>query len=330
MLHLCFCFSDARDAGYYIHTLVALASVFANTSSSVCAHLLVDDSVPSGQREAFHALAERYGQQVIFYDMEKIDRLACGNVPEAYGTASLYRFFIHTRIDAPKVLYIDCDIIALLDVAEIFHWDTGEALFGAVLDSGLVNDKQRAAYLAQKHIVPGCYVNSGILLMQSRRIREEFPDFAETGLEMVRSQRFRYPDQDAINKIIQQRGPATLSLMPERFNYLVGHSDRSYQSHAGYMGKLLHYTRTKPWKVLTPAGLYYWKHRAQLTSIEETFSSMFTLEPHEHEYLFTYLLRTEAMRRWVNRVYDVSRQGFAEMILDRLLPERRKRKKRGL
>jgi hypothetical protein len=123
---------------------------------------------------------------------------------------------------------------------------------------------------------------------------------------------------------MQQRN-LPLQLLPEAFNFVLDVRDRAFLAGGGYRNKVLHFTRDKPWDALYPAALQYWKYHARCFPAEDTFARMEELAGHEHIYLYSFLLRTPALRHWVNRCHDVARQGFFATFLDRLFPARRKK-----
>lgn len=62
-LNVCYAFTDSNGE-YYRHVLTSLVSIFENTQSHVCAHILHDDTVSLQAREEFTIIAQRYNQEI--------------------------------------------------------------------------------------------------------------------------------------------------------------------------------------------------------------------------------------------------------------------------
>lgn len=327
MVHVCFCFTD-NTGSYHKHPLVALASVFDNTKSRVRAHLICDDTVPPPVREAFTALAARYGQEVVFYPAPEIPQAVLDNVRPCFGKGSLFRLFMPELIREERVLYLDCDIICTLDVREVFEHDLGGAPLAGVADAGLRDNPKSAAYLRNLGLAPDHYINAGVLLMDLEKIRRDFPDYKDATFTAIAESMLLYMDQDAINAYFQQRG-IELCRLPEAWNFMTGFTDQAYRDFSEYQNKIIHFTRDKPWKALYPAALLYWRYYALVFSDGQAFAAMETLGEHEHMYLYRFLLRNPKARRMVNRVYQISEQGLMETLLDRIFPSRKREKRRA-
>jgi lipopolysaccharide biosynthesis glycosyltransferase len=322
VLDVCLCFNDA-GGDYYRHPMVTLTSVVLNTRSPVRAHLLTDASLTGEARRAFGDLAVRLGCEILLYDSPEVDDAVVAKVPQCFGRGSLYRLFMPDLIQAGPVLYLDCDIVCALDIAPLFAKGLGGALVAGVTDRGVTEDARSRRRLRREGLSPESYVNSGVLLMDLDGLRRDCADMAPFVLEKIASRPLRYPDQDAMNAYFQEIG-AGVRLLPEKWNFVIGSKDRAFLPCAEYRGKMLHYTRGKPWKLRYPAGLLYWEYYARCFSAAEAFAGMEALAPHDHEDLFRWLLLRPGMRRMVGRLHDIEARGLANALLDRIFPKRRK------
>lgn len=323
MLHICYAFSDT-DGSYHHYALTALTSVFENTGSRVCAHLLVEESFKAEAREAFHRLAARYGQSVLFHDVPDVPPAVLKNVRAIFGKGTLFRLHIPELIREERLLYLDCDTICTMDIQEVFAMGAGDAAIAGAPDVSARNNPVFAAYLRGIGLFPAQYVNAGVLLMDLNKMRERHPDYAPAILAILAEKRLLYPDQDAMHLFFQQRGVG-MSFLPERCNFLMGYGDRAYLDRAEYENKILHYTRDKPWRALYPGALMFWGYWALCHSPEEALAGMAALDEHEHARLHRFILRDAGARGLLRRVYDLRRQGLWRSIADRVMPSRRKR-----
>lgn len=121
-----------------------------------------------------------------------------------------YRFCIPEIIDRPKVIYLDCDLIVLDDIADLFACQTGEAAI-----SGINNFMNRNVYYYIKDTLklePEKYVNCGVLVINSKKYTEQ--KIKEKFLQLVKNN-YRFLDQDIINIICYGK----ITLLPDKWNY---------------------------------------------------------------------------------------------------------------
>lgn len=98
-----------------------------------------------------------------------------------------------------KILYLDCDLIILGDLAELFQYDLQEKIIGAVPQ---VQFSYQNTFIENFGITSqGIYFNSGILLIDAVRWREA--EITKTALNFIakNATKFHYNDQDALNGI---------------------------------------------------------------------------------------------------------------------------------
>lgn len=325
MLNVCFCFSDTPGGGYYRHPLVAMISIFEHTKSKVCVHLFADEQLTDEKRVMFGEVATRYGQEVRFYPMQDIPEQTLARVPAAFGKGSIYRLFIPDYVTSDVVLYLDCDMIVSLDIAELFTCDLeGKALAG-VHDIGQSTDPESVAYLKGLGISPKHYINSGMLLMNCVRLREQHMGMKEAVFSLIANQSLRYPDQDALNLYFVDF-PGEVVLVSDRFNFVTGIGDRAFLPLSEYEDKIVHYTSSKPWNTLFPAALLYWKYYSFYFSVDEAFASIERLKDYKFLYLYRFLLRHTRLRRQLNRLREIMEVGLGEFVLNRVFHLRRKQK----
>ena len=324
ILNVCFCFTD-RSGSYYIHTLVALTSIFENTTARIRVHLICDDTLSEDSKQAFHRLVARYGHEVLIHAVPPISDAVVNNVKGDFGIGTVFRLFLPGIIQERSVLYLDCDVICTLDIQDVFAAKPASLPAAGAPDIGQRDDRESAARIRSLGLDPGYYVNSGVIVFDLERMRADYPDYTRATFASLEQQCLKYADQDALNIYFQNRR-VDICALPEAFNFVVGLRDREFFMPEEYAGKILHYTRDKPWDALYPAALFYWKYYALAFSSEEAFAGMERLKKHKYTYLFNFILKTPKIRRMVNRALQISEQGMWSTLLDRLLPGRRKKR----
>lgn len=134
---------------------------------------------------------------------------------------SLLKYYIPNVLpELNKVLYLDTDILVLHDLSELFNTDVHNVYLAAVKDPSW--------FFENAHVVElnlddrGFYFNSGVMLMNLAKIRE---DGLVQKLEDFTNNNFRtYMDQDAFNVVVGD----SVSLLPfedNAMNFFFEHID---------------------------------------------------------------------------------------------------------
>lgn len=131
------------------------------------------------------------------------NRLRCD-----YFTLTIYfRLFIPEMFpDIDKCVYIDSDVVLNADIAEFYDIELGDNLFGACADKSVSDVPELAAYMENAiGINRYRYINSGVLLMNAKKLREL--GFKDHFLHLLTTEAFDCiaPDQDYINAIAKNR-----------------------------------------------------------------------------------------------------------------------------
>ncbi len=125
------------------------------------------------------------------------NRLRCD-----YFTLTIYfRLFIPAMFPQyDKGIYIDSDVVVLGDLAELFETDLGDNYIGACADKSVVDVPPLANYMEEAVGVDrNSYINSGVLLMNLKKLREVKLD--SHFLSLLNTYHFDCiaPDQDYLN-----------------------------------------------------------------------------------------------------------------------------------
>ena len=158
-----------------------------------------------------------------------------------------------------RVVYLDCDLVVLDDIFELYDTDLNGMAIGAVEDARWA-DGATESRLARLGARPGApYVNSGVLVLdlhtwrRDNLARDLFAFVAEHGSLLLRH------DQDALNVVLQDRirlldkrwNVQTLMFSPAARKMLLPEDEAAKQArrHPG----IVHYsTGSKPWAFRAP------------------------------------------------------------------------------
>jgi lipopolysaccharide biosynthesis glycosyltransferase len=169
----------ACDDGYIPFLAVTLGTIKAHRDKnrSYNAKILHTGISKCHKTRILESLSEE-GFEVEFVDITsevaKIsDRL---HTRDYYSKSTYFRLFIPELYkDIDKALYLDCDLVLLSDVAELFDIDLKDNLVGAVSDGFVSSVPRLHDYVTERVGVnkPRDYFNAGVLLINCRRFREK-------------------------------------------------------------------------------------------------------------------------------------------------------------
>ena len=170
-----------------------------------------------------------------------------------YPQEIYYRIFAARYLpkDLDRVLYLDPDIIVNGSVYELYNLPMDDYYFAAASHIGSLLHKVNELRLGMDEDSP--YINSGVMLMNLKRLREE-QDYQEV-FDFIEKRRnfLALPDQDIISSLY---GSKIMALDSFRYNM----TERLYMQHAPFEKGLdlewirrnsviIHYCgRNKPWK----------------------------------------------------------------------------------
>ncbi len=173
---------------------------------------------------------------------------------------------IFTQFD--KAIYLDSDIAVLGDISELYNIELDNFILGGVND--IMHLKSRSYVTGELGLCADEYINSGVLLINSKLFREEkIKDKLFDELKVRPG--LRYPDQDLINIVCRGR----IKLLERKWNYiwhyLLKKRDQSLNLPEGEQEKyeeaskdisILHFTSSvKPWNNrLIPLSKKYWDY----------------------------------------------------------------------
>lgn len=194
------------DNSYAPYLNIALKSIIENASKEYDYKIIVlHEELDDFHKERISSLAnnnftiefKEMGEELENITDRAENRLRCD-----YFTLTIYyRLFIADMFpEYDKGIYIDSDIVVLGDISELYNKDLGNNLIGACPDHSVVDIPQLAKYMEKAiGISRYKYINSGVLLMNLKKLREI--KFSKQFLTLLNKYHFDCiaPDQDYIN-----------------------------------------------------------------------------------------------------------------------------------
>lgn len=141
--------------------------------------------------------------RVVKLDVKELYLSKFNNSPNSesfYTPYALLRLLAEDIYQIPdKVLYLDADIVAKGDIGELYHIDINRFEIGGVRD-----------YYGKFFFYPR-YLNSGVLLMNMRKIRDT--KMLSRALNLCQRRKVFLPDQTAINRYAKKK-----LILPSKYN----------------------------------------------------------------------------------------------------------------
>ena len=202
-------------------------------------------------------------------------------LPEFYIGSDYWSLDMYLRIlafeylpkELDKILYMDSDMQAFNDIEEIFDMDISNHTIAArkepwrFVDNNIKNSCANNNYDHE-------YFNSGVLLMNLKKIREIWTK--EKIIELITTMKLIFPDQDVLNKLCCEK---EIYFMNDRYNCFHTHMMTNYDEVIIDSPILMHYVGPeKPWTAETVKyqQTFFFKS-AKLTGIEEYITKGKTL-----------------------------------------------------
>lgn len=167
----------ATDDNYMPYLDVAISSLVSHTTDSIFYKIYV---LNTGLREDYKNTMkrlEKHNVEINFFDMsfyvaeikEKFKQVM------HFGLATYYRLFIQSLFPQyKKVLYLDCDIVVLEDVAKLYEFDLGENMLAGAVEQFVLHTEEYSTYTKSAlGIDSSKYINAGILIMDLEKFREQ-------------------------------------------------------------------------------------------------------------------------------------------------------------
>ena len=196
MIQICYGLMD-RDGRYSKFVGLSIMSILQNSQSQIQIHILHDSTLSNENLKKLLAV----DPTIKFYNID--DRFP--------GTiASMYRLLIPEVIDVSKAIYLDCDTIINLDIAELWNVDLGNFPIAAkpeheILPFEIPSEIRRQIdyeviypkpMIKNGSIRSEDYFNSGVLILNLKMIDGLF----DSSLEFLRNHpECIYIDQDPLN-----------------------------------------------------------------------------------------------------------------------------------
>ena len=253
--------------------------------------MVLHSGISEENRESILDLKEK-NFSIRFFDVSCAQAQLEHNIGAHYSVATNFRLMLFSEMfdEYSKILYLDCDMIAVEDVGELFFTDLQGAPAAACEDAGMRHlsytkraifiggtqpynaDNYRTDALGMKH--PKGYFNAGVILFDLEQCRGLFT--YEEAVRLLRSKAFNYNDQDTLNILLDGKAiqldirwnyqnliDTYLSMDKPVLNMLYRDMKRENYGIIHYVGA------KKPWNAEVALGEHYHKYARMQTNTKE-------------------------------------------------------------
>ncbi len=255
----------ATDDNYIPFLEVAMRSLIANASKNHKYNIhILNTGLLEENKKAIYSLADD-NFNIIFDDISHIVEPIKKNLKNVYhfSVVMYYRLFIEKLFPMyDKVLYLDCDIVINGDISKLYATSLGNNLVGAIPDQVIGSNQTFRDYaIFGVGVDPDKYFNSGILVMNLKKFRQE--RICERFMYLIDTYNFDVvdPDQAYLNALCKNK----VKLIANGWN--------KEPLPVKLEGKLniIHYALyKKPWQyddVMN--GEYFWNYAKQCTMYDK-------------------------------------------------------------
>ena len=275
----------AFNDGYTMPTRVMLKSLIENNQEDLDIYVLYvalsDDSIK--------ALSNLNSNTAVLHFIQIDDsKLECAPLMSFYSKEAYIRLFAQLYLpnDLERILWLDGDLIVKGEINEFYNQSFDNELYVAYKDMDLGDSIKKKESLGMP--VDVAYINSGVLLMNLREIRNKVSDVVITNYIKENSDKIEFVDQDVFNGLLYN----SFKVIDTGYEYnYFARRIRPWNKRMVYRNaRIIHYVEKKPWNEgYKDYGFHLWWKYAFMTDIRyrEKYKRL----------LFSYALAKP--RRWV-------------------------------
>lgn len=174
---------------------------------------LIEDEVSAESKSRFQDIANCYGRTIITLPMPNIEEIAKTDIyiPPNLQMATCGRLFVSKLLpdNLDKIIYADCDTLFLRSISALWKQDISEDYVGMVSIPTSKNHKRIIGMSPDS-----TYYNSGLLLINLKRWREENVDIDFMEYFQKQGGYVPYPDEGVLNAVFEGK----IRTLPLKYN----------------------------------------------------------------------------------------------------------------
>lgn len=240
---------------YGRHLGTTLLSVLKN-SKEKWNIFIIYENLSDETKIKLNTIVEFYKSEINYIEINKkdLDRFKVGAGTHLSSIVFARLFIPELLKSEEKAIYLDCDVIVLKPLEELYNMDLQEKSIGVVLDG----KKDQKSSLSRLNLsLDRTYFNAGVMVMDLKKLRENSKFLKTIDYCLNPDRELQLNEQDALN-IIFENDYMTNNVV---WNYTHGNSEEN-----NYTEKeigIVHFTGDmKPWdcRSYSPYKHLYWKY----------------------------------------------------------------------
>jgi len=240
MIHLAIAF----DQNYLQQFYALLSSILENTKKRKLRFHLISPDLSEIEKEHIQSYIDSQNAESIFYTLNENtfkDLVLTGK----WTHAVYYRLFFPMLVSAEvsRLLYLDSDTVVVNDLSELYDIDLENYPVGAVYDN----------YVKEQPLIgisKGNYFNSGVLLIDIKRWKEQ--DISKKALLYLKKypERIIYVDQCGLNAVLKENWKRLDYKYNVLYTYIPTEASKAELKHFISDKIVIHFTLQRPWDFL--------------------------------------------------------------------------------
>jgi len=192
------------DANYLAPAAAVIRSCLVHTGGQLLRFEVIhDESLSSHERQRLQAMCGEAGARINLHLMDE-RRLRGLPAVDRFGSIVWWRLLLPELLeDVDRVLYLDCDTLALSSLLPLWREDLGTSALAAV--ANVIEPRMRDHVAGLGVDYPGGFFNAGVLLLQLDRMRDEGSTDELLTYALSHQKALPWNDQDALNVIFNRR-----------------------------------------------------------------------------------------------------------------------------
>ncbi|MEO1772327.1 glycosyltransferase family 8 protein [Candidatus Enterococcus ferrettii] len=193
---------SSSNAAFAPHVSALFVSILENCKNKQATFdfYVIDDNIDYKSKQLMLDTMANYQATLQFLNINKKyfkNVVESDRIPQtAYFRIAIPELFRGKKVD--KLLYLDCDMIAVTDIDELWKMDLGNYTLAAVEDAGFHNRLELMGIDTDSKL----YFNSGLMLINVKKWLDE--NVTRRVLDFIKNnpEKLKFHDQDALNAIL--------------------------------------------------------------------------------------------------------------------------------
>ena len=205
-INVCF----AADNNYAKYMGLTLMSILENADKDDVFHFFIlDNGIRKKEKDKIATLQKIKPFEISYIPINEESFKNLYIHQRGLTLTAFARFLIPQLIHEDKIIYLDCDIFVRKSLTPLFNMDISNYYMAGVFDFA-IKEKYIISRFKRERLL-GNYLNSGVLLINNRRWKED--DVAKKLLDYANTHSavLKYSDQDCLNYILH---PHTMKVNP--------------------------------------------------------------------------------------------------------------------